>query len=140
MGCSLNSGEESKQGSAGVGIPVEGSTNGYIDALKVNPAEEGFKILVIAAFLQQLSHVNCQPSIGGTPGSDKGKDWKIYSSTDPGSLEAQFNWGFPLEIGSQIGETSCWSKKSTSIPVTDGWFHTWIICVVVETVIPEQSL
>ena len=53
---------------------IEGVYNTSIDALKVNPAEEGFKILVIAAFLQQLSHVNCQPSIGGTPGSDTGKD------------------------------------------------------------------
>ena len=74
FGCSLNSGDESKQGSAGVGIPVVGSTKGNIDALRVNPAEEGFKTLVIAAFLQQLSHVNCQPAVGGTPGRETGCD------------------------------------------------------------------
>ena len=140
LGCSLNSGDESKQGSAGVGIPVVGSTKGYIDALRVNPADDGLVTFVMAAFLQQLSHVNCQPAVGGTPGRDAGWDWKIYSSTDPGSLDAQLSCGLPLATGSQVGETSCWRTKSTSIPVTEGWFHTWITCVIVETVIPEQSL
>ena len=69
----LKFGDESKQGSAGVGIPVVGSTKGNMDALRVNPAEEGFKTLVIAAFLQQLSHVNCQPAVGGT-GRETGCD------------------------------------------------------------------
>ena len=64
------------------------SVNGYITARRVNPADEGLTIFVIALFRQQSDHVKCQPFKSGVPKILIVSDIKICSSTAPLPLPA----------------------------------------------------